>query len=281
VTLDRRFALLAADGDVLFPVMKSQKVTQRFGFALSTADNPDRSGGGVYTEDLNEVIRRVVIDRWLVRVRTAPESGKLRQGSMGLGKVAISAYWVAPELRHIVKDAQWAPEEHLPASGTSTAEVPKPDDKISSVLLWAAEAEIDADPLSEGISVTERQTLIKARVGQGIYRTNLLALWERKCALTNCNVPCTLIASHAKSWADSSNVERLDPYNGLLLAATVDKLFDNGMISFSDDGGLLFKYLSLPELASVGLEAEARLRFVDARHIPYLSAHRRAHGFEV
>jgi predicted restriction endonuclease len=48
-----------------------------------------------------------------------------------------------------------------------------------------------------------------------------------------------LIASHIKPWSKSSNQERLDGRNGLLLAPHIDHLFDNGFISFADDGRLL------------------------------------------
>lgn len=48
-----------------------------------------------------------------------------------------------------------------------------------------------------------------------------------------------LRASHCKPWRDSSNEERLDGENGLLLTPSIDHLFDRGFISFRDDGRLL------------------------------------------
>lgn len=86
---------------------------------------------------------------------------------------------------------------------------------------------------------TERETLILARIGQGIYRKRLLELWDRKCALTGCAVLPVLRASHAKPWKESNNEERLDPNNGLPLVANLDALFDAGLIGFDSDGKML------------------------------------------
>ncbi|SUI04344.1 HNH nuclease [Salmonella enterica subsp. indica] len=52
-----------------------------------------------------------------------------------------------------------------------------------------------------------------------------------------------LRASHIKPWAACENGnERLDPYNGIILAAHIDILFDQGWISFENDGRLLISY---------------------------------------
>jgi predicted restriction endonuclease len=48
-----------------------------------------------------------------------------------------------------------------------------------------------------------------------------------------------LIASHIKPWADSSDKEKLDGCNGLILSPHVDRLFDKGLISFENDGSIL------------------------------------------
>ena len=49
----------------------------------------------------------------------------------------------------------------------------------------------------------------------------------------------TCRAGHCKPWRDSSDSERLDGENGLLLTPTIDHLFDRGFISFATDGRLL------------------------------------------
>lgn len=86
----------------------------------------------------------------------------------------------------------------------------------------------------------EKEQLIKARTGQGVFKSNLMEI-EKSCRLTGVNDPTFLIASHIKPWAESTKEEKLDGNNGLLLSPHVDKLFDRGWISFSDDGDILVK----------------------------------------
>jgi putative restriction endonuclease len=51
--------------------------------------------------------------------------------------------------------------------------------------------------------------------------------------------PIHLVASHCKPWRDSSNEERINGENGLLLTPTIDHLFDRGFIGFEDNGTLI------------------------------------------
>ncbi len=48
-----------------------------------------------------------------------------------------------------------------------------------------------------------------------------------------------LRASHIKPWRNSSDQEKVDGNNGLLLAPHIDHLFDQGYISFMDVGDLI------------------------------------------
>lgn len=82
---------------------------------------------------------------------------------------------------------------------------------------------------------TEIETLIKARQGQGRFRQKLLELYP-SCPLTDLDVRSLLIASHIKPWSKCNNEERLDPFNGLMLAPHIDALFDSGLITFDADG---------------------------------------------
>src|SRR5262249_22602703 len=59
------------------------------------------------------------------------------------------------------------------------------------------------------------------------------------CGVTGCRISAVLRASHIKPWSQSNNRERLDPENGILLAAHIDALFDQGLITFADDGTML------------------------------------------
>lgn len=86
------------------------------------------------------------------------------------------------------------------------------------------------------ISITERKELIKARMGQGVFRDSLLQKYNNSCLISGINFKHVLVASHIKPWIVSNNDERLSSENGLLLSATYDKLFDGGYISFNSDG---------------------------------------------
>lgn len=146
--------------------------------------------------------------------------------------------------------------------------------------LEQAAAELDAEGKER--SPTTRQTLIDARVGQGLYRERVLDLWHKRCAVTGCTIRSALIASHAKAWKDCTDDARLDPYNGLPLTASIDKLFDKGLIAFADDGALLKKLdFTDADLAHLGLKPGSRLRSdcLHPRHLTYLRAHRAHHGF--
>ena len=87
--------------------------------------------------------------------------------------------------------------------------------------------------MNSDVSETERETLMKARVGQGKYRKNVIRVWGNEaCAVTLNSVREVLIASHIKAWKDcSDSTERLDGANGILLEATLDKLFDSHLMS--------------------------------------------------
>ena len=84
----------------------------------------------------------------------------------------------------------------------------------------------------------ERTQLVKARRGQGIFRTNV-RMNESCCRVTGVSEPAHLRASHIKPWKDCTDEEKLHGCNGLLLAPHIDHLFDRGWISFSNSGDLL------------------------------------------
>lgn len=138
----------------------------------------------------------------------------------------------------------------------------------------------NADVLdSADISDTERNAIVKSRIGQGVYRDGLLRLWGG-CAVTGYKRPSLLLASHIKPWAISSNEERLDPYNGLLLQPTIDRLFDRGLISFDRKGKLIrANTLTTDEMVWLGIEPKSELRMVPERTMRYLRYHR-THEFE-
>lgn len=103
---------------------------------------------------------------------------------------------------------------------------------------------------------TEKQSLIQARRGQGIFRANVQRI-ERQCRVTKVNRSEHLIASHCKPWRDSTNGERLDGENGLLLTPTIDHLFDKGFISFEGNGRVIISPVAhRPSLIKMGIDVD-------------------------
>jgi putative restriction endonuclease len=125
-------------------------------------------------------------------------------------------------------------------------------------------------------TVTEKETLILARIGQGLYRERLLARWDRKCAVTGCDLLPAIRASHAMPWRWASDAQRLDPENGLPLVATLDALFDVGLISFDRDGQMLISS-KLPADSTLlhGIPKKLRTPLTEPQNV-YLRAHREA-----
>jgi putative restriction endonuclease len=104
------------------------------------------------------------------------------------------------------------------------------------------------------IRETERQALIRARSGQGLFRDRVSKI-ETKCRVTGVENPVHLVASHCKPWRDSNNEERLDGENGLLLTPSIDHLFDRGFIGFEDNGKLIISPVAhKPSLQRMGIE---------------------------
>jgi hypothetical protein len=85
------------------------------------------------------------------------------------------------------------------------------------------------------IRETDREAIIRARRGQGLFKLRVMLI-ERRCRITGVDNPIHLVASHGKPWRDSTNEERLNGENGLLLTPSIDHLFDRGFIGFEDSG---------------------------------------------
>lgn len=140
----------------------------------------------------------------------------------------------------------------------------------ASTLSARVEARLSAIP------ETERTREVRQRIGQDVFRDALMDLWQGRCAVTGIPFPPELLrASHAKPWSKATDAERLDPFNGLLLATHLDAMFDTGLIGFDDQGVLIASpQLDLVVRSHFGIEAGMRLRTVSPGHMPYLAWHR-------
>ena len=123
------------------------------------------------------------------------------------------------------------------------------------------------------ISSTEKDALVKSRIGQGLFRKDLIEYWHG-CAVSGCPLTWMLIASHIKPWRDANNQERLDAFNGLLLLPNYDKLFDLGYISFNQKGKIMCsRLLDKFDRETIGLTSDLHLIKFDERHLKYLKYH--------
>ena len=160
-----------------------------------------------------------------------------------------------------------------PTSGPADAEAGTP--RPVSALLTTLDALLDQAEAGHESAATVVKALRDVRIGQNRFREALLARWDNACAVTGLNVPRLLRASHCKPWAVSSPQERLDPNNGLLLAAHLDAAFDAGYVSFADDGAMLTSpQLSAEAMQALGLRPDLRLRRVQPSQRPFLQWHR-------
>jgi putative restriction endonuclease len=133
--------------------------------------------------------------------------------------------------------------------------------------------EIERD---QSIPETEKQAIVLARRGQGLFRKRVTRI-EARCRITNVSEPEHLRASHCKPWRDCSNDERLDGENGLLMTPSIDHLFDRGFISFESNGRLLISPVAnRGALQRMGIHTEEKIvvgQFTQGQR-GYLSYHR-------
>lgn len=142
---------------------------------------------------------------------------------------------------------------------------------------------LNADqPIGVSLAPTTVQRLAEARIGQGKFRDDLIVAFNGSCAVTGLSVVPLLRASHIKPWTVSSNQERLDPENGVLLAAGVDAAFDRGYIGFDEDGALLSKSnFGDEERVSLGIPTTyfaLPSAFLTQRRRGFLAMHRLQYG---
>jgi hypothetical protein len=127
---------------------------------------------------------------------------------------------------------------------------------------------------------TEVERLVVQRVGQDIFRDALMDYWDRRCPLTGITEPALLRASHIVPWSDCNDEQRLDVHNGLLLSALWDAAFDQGLVSFADDGMVLASsLLSTVARQALAIDTAPAIRGLRDAHRANLAAHRARHGF--
>lgn len=97
-------------------------------------------------------------------------------------------------------------------------------------------AQKERNTLAPVLIETEAEAKVKIRKGQQKFGKHLMPLWDNHCALCGVDLPALLRASYSKPWKDATNDERVDPYNGILLCANHDALYEQGYIAFDGTG---------------------------------------------
>ncbi|PKD44016.1 HNH endonuclease [Rhodohalobacter barkolensis] len=121
---------------------------------------------------------------------------------------------------------------------------------------------------------TERKGLVTSRVGQGAYRKSILHRWRYKCAVTKFDDPRILIASHIVPWKNSTDEERLDVDNGILLSPTYDALFDRHLITFDEKGKILLSdQIMRDSFLKIGVNGNEKLQRLHDGNKVYLRKH--------
>jgi hypothetical protein len=194
-----------------------------------------------------------------------PDVAAALAGEAGGGPEAPEA-GAAPAMRAVLRAADRAGARRLLRRAFQLAR------SLPSGPLEAFQKEIAAKPLG----ATEAVHLAIQRVGQHHFRAALMEFWNGRCAISGLDVPELLRASHARPWAEcDTDADRLDVFNGLLLAAHLDAAFDSGLIAVAEDGTVLSSTrLSTAARATLGLAEPPRISGLLPGHEKFLTWHR-------
>lgn len=141
------------------------------------------------------------------------------------------------------------------AAGATAATARNPAQNGDDLDFWEHRLEQGVEQ-NAAIPETQRDAIIRARRGQGLFKQRVMEI-ENRCRITGVSNTVHLVASHCKPWRDSTNEERLDGENGLLLTPSIDHLFDRGFIGFEDSGALIVSPVAHKDsLRRMGVETE-------------------------
>jgi len=194
------------------------------------------------------------------------------------GEAVVAAYCAAQGIENPIAAARErqakatarAHEQDQPSLLPPTNEEVAVSDAATGQRIESDIAEIER---RHDLKPTEKEALIQARRGQGKFRQDLREYWGG-CAVVGCTAESVLRASHIKPWKKSCDAERLDGANGLLLSANLDALFNDGLITFEDNGQMLVSdYLSQENRVVLQLQGNLR-KTPTPRQQTYLRFHR-------
>lgn len=175
------------------------------------------------------------------------------------------------------KDKNQEADEHSPLS----SDLISVDDSNESSIVTGIEASGDNSEVGQDIFTIQSElestaseldiqfigkpgkdidVIAKSRVGQGPFRTLLIAKHGGRCCISGLDNRELLIASHIVRWSKSDPYQKTDSENGLLLSVSWDSVFDKGFVSFDGQGNLLCSDLLDQETARLlGISTDAKL----------------------
>lgn len=109
--------------------------------------------------------------------------------------------------------------------------------------LYVKDLDIFSNALEKSpfIKKEDKKYLIKVRCNQGIFRERLILKYNNECPLTGLRNKNILIASHIKPYSNCVGLEeKIDVDNGILLSSLADGFFDKGLMTFSNEGEIIF-----------------------------------------
>ena len=102
---------------------------------------------------------------------------------------------------------------------------------------------------------------------QMIFRRSVLQAYSERCAFCGVSFSECLEAAHIVPWNNASSAQRISPTNGICLCANHHRLFDNGYLTISTSGKIIFAHEQDATYSSTDTELTTRLHLRDA-HLP-------------
>ena len=255
--------------DALFQFLKSPQTSSILRNALSSNLDSLEDQYGRWAKAIgksDKTIKNYVgalknsIPNWL------SDAGVAKQSLLSIG-----SYYEYEQIISKTYEVQEFVDKDRRGNGMYSAAIKSYRSFLSDITQVEVQQDIDNIILDENIPDTQKAMMVNSRIGQGRFREDLISYW-RGCAITKYQNKSFLIASHIKPWSQSNNLERLDPFNGLLLLANIDKAFDLGYVSFSETGRILISD-HLDDYETLGLDKNMSVLLTN-KHQDYLAFHR-------
>lgn len=197
------------------------------------------------------------------------------------GRSPKSIEYRAQNISHVLETLG---EEWLPGLLPATNVGRRVTDEITEIILelrkqetspTKSESQLISDIGAVTTSGKDVERMVLSRLGQGKFRRDVLTLWGNRCCVTGIQLLEVIRASHIRPWKECDPIQKTDPFNGLPLIATLDALFDGGLISFENDGQLIVSSsISSDSRRRLGLNVCEPLPSLADRTRDYLSYHR-------